>query len=152
MNNVLGFDLGSKCGWAFSAAAGAPVHSGLLNTTPTRFESQGMRAIKFERGINALIATWEPKIVAFERVHRHSSTIAGQVWGMYSSLLMKVCDECGVPYEGYSVQEIKKYATGRGNANKELMIKAATRRWPDQDILTDDVADALHIMALGLSK
>jgi crossover junction endodeoxyribonuclease RuvC len=152
VRNVLAFDLGSKCGWAFSAEAGAPVHSGLLVTTPTRFESQGMRAIKFERGINALLDTWRPAIVAFERIHRHTSTIAGQVWGMYSSLLMKICDERDVPYEGYSVQEIKKHATGRGNANKELMIGAASRRWPDQDILTDDVADALHIMALGLSK
>jgi len=152
MNNVLGFDLGSKCGWAFSASAGAPVHSGLLVTTPTRFESQGMRMIKFARGVTTLIDTWRPGIVCFERVHRHSSTIAGQVWGAYSARLMEICDENDILYEGYSVQEIKKAATGRGNANKELMIEAAKRRWPDQDILTDDVADALHIMALGLSK
>lgn len=152
MKNVLAFDLGSKCGWAFSAEAGAAVHSGLLVTTPTRFESQGMRAVKFERGVVALVDTWKPGLVCFERVHRHSSTIAGQVWGGFSTLLMKICEERGLLYEGYSVQEIKKAATGRGNAKKELMIAAAKRRWPDQDILTDDVADALHIMAIGLNK
>ena len=30
-------------------------------------------------------------------------------------------------------------------------IAAAKRRYPEQDIVSDDVADALHIMALGLS-
>lgn len=152
MNRVLGFDLGSKCGWAFSEKPGAPVHSGLLRTEPTRFESQGMRYIKFERGVRELIAAFHPAVVAFERVHAHSSTIAAQVWGAYSSILMKVCDEHDIPYEGFSVQAIKQHATGKGNANKKLMVAAAERRWPDQDIITDDVADALHVMALGLSK
>lgn len=152
MNNVLAFDLGSKCGWAHCAAPGSPVSSGLIRTAPTRFESQGMRGVKFEKAVIALLDAYQPRLVAFERVHRHSSTIAAQVWGAYSTLLMKLCDERDITYKGYSVQEIKKHATGKGNASKELMIAAATRRWPDQHIVTDDVADALHIMALGLKE
>lgn len=152
MKSVLAFDLGSKCGWAFCTERGAAVHSGLILSTPTRFESQGMRGIKFERAVNALFDSFRPAIVVFERVHAHSSTIAAQVWGAYSTILMKICEERGVPFEGYSVQEIKKHATGKGNAKKDIMVIAARRRWPDQDIISDDVADALHIMALGLSK
>jgi Holliday junction resolvasome RuvABC endonuclease subunit len=152
MKNVLGFDLGSKCGWAFSAGAGEAVHSGLLKTTPTRFESQGMRAVKFEKGVLLLMTTFKPDFVAFEEVRRHSSTIAGQVWGLYSGILMKLCEERGITYAGYGVGTIKKHATGKGNASKELMIGAAEVRWPEQDIITDDVADALHIMALGLTQ
>lgn len=151
MNSVLAFDLGSKCGWAHSAKGG-PVHSGLIKTTPTRFESQGMRAIKFERAVRELLTTFHPGIVYFEEVRRHSSTISAQVWGAYSSLLMKVTDEWGVDYQGVPVGVIKKHATGKGNASKELMIAAAKRRWPEQDVHDDNIADALHIMSLGLSK
>jgi Holliday junction resolvasome RuvABC endonuclease subunit len=152
VKKVLAFDLGTKCGWAFSEAPGAPVHSGLIRTDPTRFESQGMRAIKFERAVKELLLAFKPTHVLFERVHAHSSVIAAQVWGSYSSLLMKVCEEAEVTYEGISVQAIKQHATGKGNATKALMVAAAKRRWPEQDIITDDVADALHLLALGLSK
>lgn len=146
---ILALDLGTKCGWAFSEQPGEPMHSGLINSAPTRFESQGMRYIKFETAVRTLLQTWQPRAVAFERVHRHSSTIAAQVWGAYSALLMKLCDEAGIEYTGFSVQAIKQHATGKGNASKQMMIAAAERRFPHQDILTDDVADAIHLLQLA---
>lgn len=111
-----------------------------------------MRAIKFERGVTELLATFKPDLVVFETVHRHTSTISAQIWGSYSMALMKLCEELGITYEGHGVGQIKKHATGKGNASKELLVEAAKRRWPEQDIITDDVSDALHLMSLGLSK
>lgn len=47
--------------------------------------------------------------------------------------------------------ERAKYATGRGNASKEEVMAAVIRRYPDiNDILDDNLADAVVLMAIGL--
>lgn len=148
MKRILAFDLGTSAGHA--SYVDGLIQSGLIRTQPTRFESQAIRYIKFERAVVALFDVIKPDIVFFERVHRHVSTIASQVYGGYLTTLMVACEKRGVPFEGLSVQAIKKFAVGRGNAPKELMIAAAKKRFPDQEILSDDVADALWIMALGM--
>ena len=152
MKTVLGFDLGTKCGWAFGKKAGGLTACGVLRTQPTRFESQGMRYIKFERGVRELIAVYKPDLVVFERVHGHTGTIAAQVYGAYSALLMKQCDEAGIPYEGYTVQQIKKHATTKTNASKALMLGMAKHKYPHLEFETDDAADAAHLTALAISK
>ena len=46
---------------------------------------------------------------------------------------------------------VKKYATGKGNANKGAMIDAATRRYPHVQTGGDDnQVDALWLAAMGL--
>lgn len=42
-----------------------------------------------------------------------------------------------------------KYATGKGNAQKDAVLAAAIRRWPDVDIDGNDIADALVLAAIG---
>jgi len=42
-----------------------------------------------------------------------------------------------------------KYATGRGNAAKDMVLAATIRRWPDVDIDGNDTADALVLAAIG---
>ena len=44
---------------------------------------------------------------------------------------------------------LKKFATGKGNANKAMMIAAAIKKYPDQDVQDDNHADALHLLAWG---
>ena len=40
---------------------------------------------------------------------------------------------------------MKKYATGNGNADKEVMVRCAMLRWPKWDAGNDDEADARWI-------
>lgn len=42
-----------------------------------------------------------------------------------------------------------KYATGKGNAGKDVVLAAAVRRYPHIDINTNDEADAVILMAIG---
>jgi Holliday junction resolvasome RuvABC endonuclease subunit len=42
-----------------------------------------------------------------------------------------------------------KYATGKGNAQKDQVLAAAIRRWPDVEITGNDTADALILAAIG---
>jgi len=44
---------------------------------------------------------------------------------------------------------LKKYATGKGNASKDEMLAAAIHRYPAADVTNNNVADAVHLAAMG---
>lgn len=52
-----------------------------------------------------------------------------------------------VTIHAYSSGEIKKHATGNGNADKEMMVAAAKEKWPNIEIETHDQADAMHLLS-----
>jgi Holliday junction resolvasome RuvABC endonuclease subunit len=56
------------------------------------------------------------------------------------------CEQNKVEYRGLSPTEIKRYATGKGNAGKPQMISAARSKWPNVIITDDNTADALWIL------
>lgn len=47
---------------------------------------------------------------------------------------------------------LKKYATGKGNAGKDEMLAAAIRRYPDAEVTDNNVADAVHLAAMGARR
>ena len=55
-----------------------------------------------------------------------------------------------IRYVGVGVQKIKQYATGKHNATKPMMIRAAKRRWTDD--FEEDEADARWITAYGMDQ
>lgn len=63
-------------------------------------------------------------------------------------MLASVCFQQNIPCIGLTVQAIKKFMTGKGNATKEEMI-SATRRFGFNP-KTDDEADAIAVMLLAL--
>ncbi|SFN66904.1 hypothetical protein [Mycetocola miduiensis] len=44
---------------------------------------------------------------------------------------------------------VKKFATGKGNAGKDEMLAAAIKRYPGADVVNNNVADAVHLAAMG---
>lgn len=42
-----------------------------------------------------------------------------------------------------------KYATGKGNADKDTVLLAAARRWPEAGLTNNNEADALIVAAVG---
>lgn len=53
-------------------------------------------------------------------------------------------------YRGYSPSEIKKHATGKGNANKDAMLAAAKAKWPN--VGDDNEADAKFLLELAMKE
>ena len=79
-------------------------------------------------------------------MRRHNGVLASHVYGALLDKMQSVCDSNGVPYEGFNVGTIKKFATGRGNASKAEMIAAAEMLgFQPKD---DNEADAIHIARL----
>jgi Holliday junction resolvasome RuvABC endonuclease subunit len=63
------------------------------------------------------------------------------------AVLEEFCEQNNIDYRSYSATEIKKFATGKGNANKEAMINTAIDKW-DYDGDDDNEADAIHMREL----
>lgn len=59
-----------------------------------------------------------------------------------------ICFQHNIPCNGLTVQAIKKFMTGKGNATKEEMIAAARQKGFNPE--TDDEADAIAIMLLAI--
>jgi Holliday junction resolvasome RuvABC endonuclease subunit len=63
------------------------------------------------------------------------------------------CDAEHVNYRGYSPSEIKKHATGKGNANKDKMLEAAQAKWPlAGNFVDDNHVDALWLLDLATKE
>jgi len=143
--NILALDPATKCGWAVS-----PLISGVWDLSIRKDESAGMRLMRLKAKLTETHQKHKLDIVAYEAARATRFKGAAVVQASIQAVLIMFCEENNIEYVGYSPSEIKKFATGKGNASKEDMINAAIKF--NEDIIDDNHADAIHIlrMAKGL--
>jgi Holliday junction resolvasome RuvABC endonuclease subunit len=145
---ILALDLGSKTGWATHAHG--HITSGVLKFEADRFEGGGMRFLKFKQQLQKMQQAQNGlELVVFEEVRRHAGTTAAHVYGGFLACLTQWCEIEKIPYRGVPVGTIKRHATGKGNAGKEVVI-AAMRKKGHPDLKDDNEADALAILYYAL--
>lgn len=147
--NILALDPATNCGFAHSGGA-----SGTWDCSVRRDESAGMRLIRFRSKLRAILESDTIDLVVFEAARNAAPKMQGAlvVQATLQGVLLAWCEDNGLDYRGYSPTEIKKHATGKGNANKEAMIKAAKAKWTDRAIGDDNEADALWLLDMALSE
>ena len=142
--NILALDLGTQTGWATRTRDGAVV-SGSQCFRPHRFEGGGMRYLRFKRWLTEIKqSVSDLDAVFFEEVRRHAGVDAAHAYGGFMAHLTAWCEHHQIPYQGVPVGTIKKHATGKGNAGKDLMIAAALSR--GHAPADDNEADALALL------
>ena len=140
MSKILALDIATHCGWATETA------SGVWDFTLKRGESYGIRVVRFKAKVRELIDLESVEIISYERVagiHKAAIIVASEMVGVLHDL----CIEKGVLITAYSASEIKKFATGKGNANKAAMVQAAKEKYGYLGT-SDDEADAIHLYHL----
>ncbi len=139
---VLALDLGTTTGWALRSSDGG-ITSGTMTFRPSRFEGGGMRFLRF-RGWLAEIAGLSGGVtrIVFEEVRAHAGTDAAHIYGGFLAHLSAWCEERSIAYEGVPVATIKRFATGKGNADKAKMVAAIEARGfrPTDDNEADAIA------------
>lgn len=140
---IIGIDPGTSCGWAI-LRDGERLASGVWDLSSSRHEGGGMRYVRCRSYLSELLDAYDEfdVLVAYEEVARHRGTAAAHVYGGIVAVIQSECESMQVPYLGIPVGTIKKHATGKGNAGKPAMIKAALERW-DHEVEDDNEADAL---------
>ena len=142
---VLGIDLGLHCGWCFYRLGGGMV-SGVWEIGGSKRERAGVRFCRFLRWLDWIGKQHGfPTVLAYERVRFHGKNAgvdAPHLYGGLVSLMLVWCEIHKVKYKGLYVSQVKKCATGSGNAKKALMLKAARDHWPEALIEDHNEADA----------
>lgn len=136
---ILALDLGTKTGWATKSDAG--IRSGMQMFANNRFSGGGMRYLKFEKWLSELPIA---DMVVYEEVRRHRGTDAAHVYGGLMAVLTAYCEKNRIPYTGVPVGTIKRFWTGKGNANKNAMITEGRKRGFKTD--DDNEMDALALL------
>ena len=147
--SVLALDLGTTTGWAIQPA-GSRIESGSVSFRPSRYDGGGIRYLRFRGWLDGIAAgTAGIAAVYFEEVRRHAGTDAAHVYGGFLATLSTWCEQHGIPYEGVPVGTIKRYVTGKGNADKTAVIAAVRARgFAPAD---DNEADAIAILLWAIA-
>lgn len=146
MSAVLAIDIGTKCGFACGdpSTNNERVVSGCWNLKPNRFQDHGTRFVLLYNALTELHKSTGFTLIVVEAVRRHLGTDAAHMYGGYLAIIQKWATDNHVAYNGVPVATIKKYATGKGNADKKMMI-AAVRGW-GYEIQDENEADALALL------
>jgi Holliday junction resolvasome RuvABC endonuclease subunit len=88
------------------------------------------------------LAVIEGPAYAHHNAYTHDG--AGLWWGIYSALRAK-----RIPIAVIAPQTRAKWATGKGNASKALVLATVRSWWPNVAVRNDDEADALILAAVG---
>lgn len=141
---VLALDLGTSAGWALKSPDGH-ITTGTVSLKHTRYDGGGMRYLRFRRWLEQLdLDTGPIEAVYFEEVRRHAGTDAAHVYGGLLGMLTAWCEETLVAYQGVPVGTIKRFITGKGNADKAAVIAAVQAQgFAPAD---DNEADAIAIL------
>jgi Holliday junction resolvasome RuvABC endonuclease subunit len=141
-----------NCGWAVLDEHGELVASGVWDLKPRRHEGGGMRYYRLHGLLMELIGIERPEAIFYEEVRRHAGTDAAHIYGGIVGKVAEIGERETIPYAGIPVATAKRCATGKGNADKGMMIRAACCRWPNRDPIDDNEADARFVALAGMKE
>jgi len=143
---ILALDPATKMGWALS-----PLLSGVWDLSLKRDESMGMKFLRCRSKLNELLDNYRIQLVVYEAARHAAPKMQGALvhQAQLQAIIIDWATAAGIDSKGYSPKEIKKWATGNGNASKEIMLALAKKRWPEIPIVDDNQADALLLWQMA---
>ena len=156
-SSVIGLDLSlTGTGVAAIAVDTAALSTAVHASPPPATENLTGHVVRHRLladGIVAQVVAADPILVVVEglqfsvKMRDSSLTRRGFLWW---AVIEGLCS-AGVPVMEVTPQQIKQFATGKGNASKSEMVAAYAKAWPDAPMgrNVEDRADAAHAAALG---
>lgn len=142
--NILALDPATKTGFACKNA------SGVWDLKTKSYESKGMRLIKLRSSLDEICKAENINFVVYEKPGGRNYN-ALKSHSNFEGIIQAYCLDNGIEYKGYSAGEIKRFATGKGNANKQAMIDAFKDK-KGYDPIDDNEADAFHLYGLAAKE
>jgi len=145
--NILSIDPATKCGWAHTCGA-----SGVWDLSIRKDESSGMRLIRFEGKLLEIEGSVGFDLIVFEAPTvaqgRRANLDGMKLQTKLQAIIERLVESTdGLECAGYNLQSIKSHALPKGGKrDKEAMLAAARKRWPDTEIIDDNQADALWLL------
>jgi hypothetical protein len=163
------FDLATRTGWAFHDGA-RPV-CGLWELDAPFGNERPAKIDSFSRRLTLAVQEHQPTVIAAESPlvpMAHGGTARFDVnalltsWGLFTHLEL-ACRRLAIPFRSVNSAEIKKAATGHGarwkdadgtwhRPDKAMVLAGMRVRYPELEIQSHDVADALGILTLLMAE
>jgi crossover junction endodeoxyribonuclease RuvC len=146
---ILALDPATQLGWALS-----PLLSGVWDLSLKRDESMGMKFLRLRAKLNELLDNYRIQLVVYEAARHAAPKMQGSLvhQAQLQAIIIDWATTAKIESKGYSPKEIKKWATGNGNASKEIMLALAKKRWPEIAIVDDNQADALLLWQMATAE
>ena len=143
---ILALDLATTTGWAAIDPQGR-VTSGSQKFALAKGETEGVRWMRFRKWIRTMLELSGARLVAREQMLLVAlpGAAAKLAAGLHTVVEEEIAER-GLEGSCVHAGTLKKWATGKGNAQKPAMIAEAERRYGLEG-LTHDQADALLILA-----
>jgi Holliday junction resolvasome RuvABC endonuclease subunit len=138
--NILALDLATRTGWAHSCG-----ESGVQDFTARRGESPGMRWLALRAWLNRVLDMAPTDLIAYEQAHHRGGAATHCAHAMIG-VVESVAAERHIEITNRHTGTIKKFAVGKGNADKKAVCDAAEARW--SNVIDDNHADALWLLEL----
>lgn len=149
---VVALDLGGVTGFAWSDDGRVhPAQCGAWRVSRPK-EARGARYARLAAELAALCHGHECSIgVEHVRSHGKGGALAAHAYGGYLATVERFAFESGFRLSLLGVPELKRYATGKGNASKADMLAFAQIRYGAR-LTSHDAADALHLLGYLLAQ
>lgn len=105
------------------------------------------RLLHIERNIEHLLLDCPPKLIVIEG-YSYASTHQAHQAGELGGILRRLFHVYGVRWVDVPPPTLKKFITGKGNADKNLVLLHVYKRW-GLELKNDDEADAFGLAKVG---
>lgn len=150
MPTVLALDVSlTSTGWAVSESGSLATH-GVFKPFKSKADNPPhlARMQHILKELSQLVSIWKPFLVVMEGLSMHSkSSSLDQICGM-AYLIRYWLWNNKIPFVLVTPTQLKKFVTGKGTSDKELMIKYILSKF-GHDVDTSHEADAIGLCMIG---
>lgn len=140
---VMAFDVASHCGYYTPGDYGTKYFPN-NDKAPKKLGPDYAQHKNFRKWLIEILTVHKIRAVAAEDVIQ-GDFISTRKLSEFRGILFEVCQTLDIPIVTFKPADIKKYGTGKGNADKKMMIEFAEERYHIEVGDDDNLADAIHI-------
>jgi Holliday junction resolvasome RuvABC endonuclease subunit len=153
---LLALDLASQTGWAL-LASGVTDHGSIsfhrkTGRKRTPDDHEGTAFLNFFKWLKTRLHEDKPEAIIYERPGFFKNDSAVNIARGMRGILYMTAANWNIPVIPYSPLAVKKWATGKGSADKNAMLAAAARLSNGDRFADDNAADAYLLLQFHLSK
>ncbi len=145
--NILALDCAIRTGWG--TLIDGNIHSGVQENREKTNESAGMKYLRFDAWLIEMNNIGNFDVIYYEKPHGLKGQSVESMNGFITGIHRFIAKYDHIEYRAVSPSTIKKWATGKGNADKDA-VKEYFRKETGKEPVDDNEADAYALLRYAM--